>query len=478
MFFKIKDLKRISCLLILLTIIIGVCSLLFLFSVNEAGKREVLKTIKKGGGGHLISLDPNFYIQSGKKAGILSYNEIILLNNRVSQIEDIALWASKNIGSVKIGQREYPPEGFSYAMGSMLSGVTPEFKKVMDVELREGRFINKVDLIYKRRVCLVGGKIYERLGGGKITGKTLRANVLREDGTEEEVKFTIIGVLHKKMPLIASLPDRVLYDTAMPLLSNNIKSSQQYERAFSSLAVNDSIFIPWTLWMDFIKEEDSLPPSSLAPCFIYIKVKVPQDIGNLIKDEEYSNLLQQEEHSSHDTSFLYYLPEKIKEVCDKIRKVLKERMGKDKIFIFSYNGTFMDEIKIQLKEANKLLVIIVASTLLFSGILLTSMMLVSVHNRVSEIGVRRAFGARKKDIFWQFLSEGVAIYSIGIIIGILTGILSSYLVIVKLLSWEFSIPVYGILISSIFVFLVGILSGLYPALKAANIPPAQAVKYE
>ena len=80
-----------------------------------------------------------------------------------------------------------------------------------------------------------------------------------------------------------------------------------------------------------------------------------KDIGDFIKDEEPSKLVLQEEcYSSHDTSFLYYLPEKIKEVCDKMRKVLKERRGKDKIFIFSYNGTFMDEIKVQLKEANKL----------------------------------------------------------------------------------------------------------------------------
>jgi putative ABC transport system permease protein len=70
------------------------------------------------------------------------------------------------------------------------------------------------------------------------------------------------------------------------------------------------------------------------------------------------------------------------------------------------------------------------------------------------------------------------ICSVGIIIGLIVGILISYLVVNKILSWEFSIPVYGIIISSIFVFLVGILSGVYPALKAANIPSAVAVKYE
>jgi len=483
-FVSIKELKSISYKLILLTIILGVCALILLFSINEAGGKEVLKAIKKGGGGHLVSLDYNFYTPSGKEAGILSYNEIVLLNNRVSEIEDIALWTFNNIYSVKIGKREYPPEDASYSVVPIITGITPEFKKVMDVELKEGRFINKVDLIYKRRVCVVGGKIYDRLGGRKIIGKTLIAKeIIKDDGTREELKFTIIGVLHKKLSLIASLPDRVLHSTDLSLFSkspDNIKDLQQYQSAFSRLIVNDGIYIPWTLWMDFFnKEEYSLTPSSLPPCFIYIKVKVPEDIGDFIKDEEPSKLVLQEEcYSSHDTSFLYYLPEKIKEVCDKMRKVLKERRGKDKIFIFSYNGTFMDEIKVQLKEANKLLVIIVASALLFSGILLTSMMLMSVHKRVSEIGIRRAFGARKKDIFWQFLAEGVMIYSVGIIIGILVGLLVSYFVINKLLVWEFFVPIMGIVISSLFVFSVGILSSLYPAMRAANIPPAVAVKYE
>ena len=90
---RIKELKS---KLILFTVILGVCALVLLFSINEAGKKKVLKTMEKGGGGHLLSLEPNFYTQTGKECGILSYNEITLLKNRVSEIEDIALWGFKN----------------------------------------------------------------------------------------------------------------------------------------------------------------------------------------------------------------------------------------------------------------------------------------------------------------------------------------------------------------------------------------------
>lgn len=483
---KIKDFKRISCLLILLTIIIGVCALLLLFSINEAGKNEILKNIKKEGNGHLLSLVPELFTQDGKESGILSHNDITLLKNRVPQVEEIALWDFKNISGVKIEQREYPPEGFSYAMTPMISGITPEFRKVMDIELKDGRFINETDLIYKRRVCVVGGSMYERLGKGKIIGKTLIAKNRTEDGAEEDVKFTIIGVIQKKMPLFASLPDRVLHSTVLPLLfnsPNNIKSFQKYQRASSSLPINDSIYIPWGVWVDmgFAKEKNPFYPSSFSPStLIPIKVKIPEGegIGKFIKDEE--NIIKSEEeiHSSDDSDLFYYLPEKIKEVCDKMRKVLKKRYGDDKTFVFSYNGSFIDEIEVQISESNKLLGIVAGITLLLSGIILTSMMLLSIHKRVNEIGVRRAFGARRRDIFLQFLAEGAILYSIGIAIGIVAGGLASYLIIVKVLSWDFSIPIQGIIISSIFVFLVGILSSLYPAIRASRIQPAVAVRYE
>ncbi len=492
---RIKNFKRISCVLILLIIATGVCALLLLFSINEAGKKEILKGIKEKGNSHLLSFDSTFFTQSGKEGGILSHHDIALLK-RIPQIEKIALWRFKNIFTIKIDNIEYPPEDASYSVAPGMSGITPEFRDVMDIELKDGRFINRTDLSYKRRVCVVGGKLYERLGGGKIIGKTLIANVPIGDSDEEEIRLTIIGVLHKKIPLFASVPDRAFMNIT-PLLFNALnkssdkievsKSFQKYQRVFSSLAINDSLFIPWTVWMDFMEEKYLLSSSSLPPYTqIPIKVRIPEGegIGKYVKDEEFAKL-EQESHSCSDSdcehsasSFLYYFPEKIKEVCDKIRKVLKERWGKDKIFAFTYSGIFIDEIETQVRESNKLLGIIMAVALLLSGTILASTMLISVHKRVGEIGIRRAFGARKKDIFLQFIAEGAVLYSVGIIIGIVVGILGDYLIVSKILHWEFSIPIYGIIISSVFVFLVGILSSLYPALKAANIPPAVAVRYE
>ncbi|MDI6735858.1 MAG: ABC transporter permease, partial [bacterium] len=461
---KIKDLKRISCLLILLTIATGVCALLLLFSINEAGKKEVLKGIKKAGNSHLLFLSSTFFTQNGKEGGILSYHDISLLKNRVPQIGETALWDFQNIYSIKIGDREHPQENASYSMTPMMSGVTPEFRKAVDIELKDGRFINKTDLSYKRRVCVVGGKLYERLGGEKIIGKTLIAKRITETeyGTEEEVKFTIIGIFNKKIPLLASVPDKVFTSIAPFLFKapdnshdkiGDSKAFQKQQNVISNLVINDSLFIPWTVWMDVIKKEYSLSGSSLPPYTqILIKVKIPEDIGKYVKDE--GNVTSEEIHCKNsDCSFEYYLPEKIKEVVDKIRKILKERWGNDKTFAFTYSGIFIDEIEIQVRESNRLLGIIITVAMFLSGTLLASMMLMSVHKRVSEIGLRRAFGARRKDIFYQFLTEGAVIYSVGIVIGLVVGSILSYFLIVKLLGWKYSMPIYSIMLSSLIPFL-------------------------
>lgn len=479
---KRRNLKKISSLLILLTVIVGVCSLLIFFSINEAGKREVLKNVKKAGDSCLLFLEPTFFFQNGKKGDVLSYTDISLVKNRVPQIGKIALWDLESIYEIKIDKIEYPPEGASHSMVPTVSGITPEFKEVMDIEMKEGRFVNETDLIYKRRVCVIGGRMYERLGGGNLLGKTL---IVKYDFSDEIIKFTIIGVLDKKFPLFASLSDQA-FTVVAPLLfksSDKAETFQKQQKVIYNLAMNDSIYIPWTTWVDFIKEKHSVSSLSLPPdTLIPIKVKIPEgeSVGKFVYDKE--NIVPSDEILSgsddHDYSFLYYFPEKIKEVCDKMRKILKERWGEDKIFVFSYSGTFSDEIEIQTRESNRLLAIITVVALFFSGVILSGMMLISAHKRVGEIGVRRAFGARKKDIFWQFLQEGVMLYSIGIVIGLFVGIVVSYLVITRILSWEYHIPFLGVIISSIFVFLVGILSSLYPAMKAANVPPAQAVKYE
>lgn len=120
---------------------------------------------------------------------------------------------------------------------------------------------------------------------------------------------------------------------------------------------------------------------------------------------------------------------------------------------------------------------IAAISLLVGGIGVMNIMLVSVTERTREIGIRKALGARHKDILMQFLVESVIISGIGGVIGTLLGIVFSYI-----LSAVIKIPpstdIVTILIAWIFSAGVGIIFGLYPANKASKLDPIDALRYE
>jgi putative ABC transport system permease protein len=116
-------------------------------------------------------------------------------------------------------------------------------------------------------------------------------------------------------------------------------------------------------------------------------------------------------------------------------------------------------------------------TLIGAAIGLMNIMLVAVNERTREIGLAKALGATRSSIRIQFLFESVLISLLGAIAGIVAGILLGNLVAV-LLHTGFVIP-WGWVFSGIFVcFTVGIMAGLYPAVKASNLDPIVALRYE
>lgn len=125
---------------------------------------------------------------------------------------------------------------------------------------------------------------------------------------------------------------------------------------------------------------------------------------------------------------------------------------------------------------------IAAISLLVGGIGIMNIMLVSVTERTREIGLRKALGARKRDILIQFLTESSLLSLIGGIIGILFGWLIAYIVgqIAAATNTDFT-PVIGadaILLATLFSAAVGLFFGIYPASRAANLEPVEALRYE
>ena len=124
-----------------------------------------------------------------------------------------------------------------------------------------------------------------------------------------------------------------------------------------------------------------------------------------------------------------------------------------------------------------LMVCVSGISLVVGGIVITNIMLVSVVERTREIGIRRALGARRRDIRNQFLTEAILLSGIGGIIGVALGVLIS-----KGISTAFPLPTLlspGLLIAGLVIAVVtGVTAGFFPARKAARLPPVEALRYE
>lgn len=129
------------------------------------------------------------------------------------------------------------------------------------------------------------------------------------------------------------------------------------------------------------------------------------------------------------------------------------------------------------ENTNKQLLWIASISLLVGGIGVMNIMLVSVTERTSEIGLKKALGARKKKILWQFLTEAAVLTSIGGALGVIAGIILSQ-VIAKMSQTPVAISFSASILAVVFSMAIGIIFGLLPSVKAANLNPIDALRHE
>ena len=124
-----------------------------------------------------------------------------------------------------------------------------------------------------------------------------------------------------------------------------------------------------------------------------------------------------------------------------------------------------------------LLAAIAAISLLVGGIGIMNIMLVSVTERTREVGLRKAVGARRRDILMQFLVEAVVVSVAGGLAGIALGWGITF-ALAQLADWSTAVSASSVLLAFLFSAGIGIVFGIYPARKAARLNPIQALRYE
>jgi putative ABC transport system permease protein len=166
---------------------------------------------------------------------------------------------------------------------------------------------------------------------------------------------------------------------------------------------------------------------------------------------------------------------------DEARVIMRSRRhdtpGKPDDFEIQTNDTFLD-IANQLLGVFAWVVLGLGSiALVVGGVVIMNIMLVSVTERTREIGVRKALGAKQRDVLMQFLIESASLASVGGIFGILLGVLVGKLITI-IVGFPTAVPIWAVFLGLFLASSVGIFFGVYPASKAARLDPVVALRAE
>ncbi|MFZ5980338.1 MAG: ABC transporter permease [Candidatus Zixiibacteriota bacterium] len=281
-------------------------------------------------------------------------------------------------------------------------GTWPDFVRVRNREMAEGRFLSEVDEQHRLNVCVLGADVAETLFEGvPATGKEIRVN---------GYNFEVIGVVEKQQ-------------------SN-----------FGDNSDNRLVIIPLSTFSKMYPWEEAL--------------------GLLVRAVSRERIEQAKE-----------------EITTALRIYRKVPFNKKDNFALQTQEQFKEEVNNITKYIYIAMIIITSVGLMVGGIGVMNIMLVSVTERTREIGVRKAIGAKRSNIILQFLTEAMSLSATGGVIGVIFG-MSVGMLINMLLDFPITVPFFWVVIGFIVSVSVGLISGVYPAIKASRLDPIEALRYE
>ena len=413
---------KIRSFLTMLGIIIGIAAIIAIVSTIE-GTNEQIKNNLIGAGNNTVKIT----LMQGDAEADFSWESIPDNIRVVSEESKKRITDLKEVeGCTLYRKREYVSDLFyinKKIESAMVYGVDEDYFRTMGYDVAEGIGFSDKQYTDFSKVAIIDTNMQR----GIFEGESAIGKILDINGEP----FKIIGVVCQR--------------SGFEPVINSVDDYYTYNKTSSGL-----IFIPTNDWgIAFVYDE----PQN---CVIQAKntdsmTSAGKKAADILNENIQKQAMGEEQSAEGIANNIEYKSESLLEQAKKLQDLSK--------------------------STNNMLIWIAGISLLVGGIGVMNIMLVSVTERTREIGLKKALGARKTRILAQFLTEASVLTTIGGILGVLIGIGLSK-VIAKIAEVPVSISTPAIIVSVAFSMVVGIVFGLIPSIKAANLNPIDALRYE
>ncbi len=416
---------KMRSMLTMLGVIFGVAAVIAMVSIGEGAKQEALDQIKQMGIDVIHVRRASITGELADKAEDRS--PFGLKYSDAEGIRNVCTYAKRVVptrevfADVKVGERP---------VSVKIVGTTPEYAVVSRSKVQSGRFLRETDLQGHLPVCVLGAAAKRELFGfDNPIGKIVKAN---------RRLFRVVGMMEPK----------------------EVGSA----KAFSAMRdLNSDIYIPINV--------------SITDFKIASQQSIPADVQKLQRIAQ--KLMSKQ--SLHNASLSEVIVQVENDVATgPTASIIRSVLHRGHRGIRDYEIIIPAELLKQSQQTQRIFNIVMAAiasiSLLVGGIGIMNIMLATVTQRTREIGVRRCIGATRWDIVRQFMLEALVITCVGGLIGVVMGI-GGARAISNYAHWRTVVSMQAVIVSFGVSGLVGVVFGMYPAVRAAMVDPIEALRY-
>lgn len=433
--------NKIRTLLTSLGIIFGVAAVITMLAIGNGAEKEILAQLELVGVNNIVITpipDEEEDNNQGEEEGGAIEPKRFSKGLDMLDVNSI----KKNIPSVKTVSPEIILETYVIKKGRQnsikLIGVSEDYFSTSNIEIESGKNFSFAQSENALPVCVIGKKIEKKLFTGESAiGKQIKV---------KDVWLQVIGVIEEKF------------------VSENAQENLGIRN------MNLDVYIPIKTFLIRYKDRKIVndKPIDMSGGMVFFggnqqgpKKRIPR--GNY---HQIDKLVVQVDNSSQ-----------LNATADLLSRMLKRRHNDMVDFEISIPIQLLKQQQKTKQIFNIVLSIIAGISLLIGGIGIMNIMLASVLERTKEIGIIRAIGATQEDVILQFLTESVLVSIGGGIIGIILGVLSSYILEITT-GIETILTLSSILLSFFVATLIGLIFGIAPAKAAASKSPIEAIRHE